>query len=139
MEYPDPLYITCVSLDEFIIGMLSLGKPLETSIVGVFDDSTRGSRRDMDLPLHRDGEYSEELAKAQGGDYVEFPGIDVVGLYCIRQGETPCYTLLDDGINGFDLDLKTGEGLVFDNRRLLHGRRGLVGNRLLMRMWIERK
>ena len=142
--YIDPIsyYTRQSTLEEFILGMLALGKPLETSIVGVFDEDEhgRGSRRDIELPLHRDGEYSQALAEVQGGTYVAKEGIDIVGLYCIQEGTEACYTVLE-WPNNFraEVDLKKGEALVFDNHNLVHGRKGPVGDRLLLRMWIKRK
>jgi Taurine catabolism dioxygenase TauD, TfdA family len=133
MRIPDPYYIVKMPLDEFILGMLELGTPLETSIVGVFDTEGRGSRRDIDLPLHQDGVYSEALAKAQGGTYVAKEGIDIVGLYCIRGGDDSCVTIVDDQ----EIVLQAGEALVFDNHQVLHGRRGSVGERILLRVWIN--
>src|SRR4051812_2666338 len=93
LPYPTPYYVERMTADDFILGMLALGTPIEMSVVGSFDDAAtagRGSRRDMDLPLHRDGVYSAKLAEAQGGHYVERPNIDVVGLYCVREGGEPC-------------------------------------------------
>lgn len=131
---PDPYYVVSdCSLEQFILGMLSLGKPMELSLVGVFDQEGRGSRRELDLPLHRDGEYSQALADAQGGTYVERPGIDIVGLYCIRSGSGQCLTLVDDA----EIELQSRQALVFDNHKVLHGRRGPVGERLLLRMWVS--
>lgn len=122
------------SSDEFILYMLSLGYPLEISLVGAFDSKGRGSRRDVDLPLHRDGEYSSELANVQGGMFVEKKNIDIVGLYCIREDLTDkCLTLVGDD----EIELKEKQALIFDNRKVLHGRKGEVGNRLLIRMWIK--
>ena len=74
--------------DAFRLEILRLGKPIECSLVGVFDEGSgkRGSRREIDLPLHRDGDYS--IAKA-----IEH-SIDWVGLYCIREGEA--MTLIED-------------------------------------------
>lgn len=131
---PNPYYLTQSSLEEFILGMLSLGKPIETAIVGAFDTEGRGSRRDIDLPLHRDGEYSQKMVEAQGGTIVTRPGIDIVGLYCIREGVGECLTLVEDQ----EFNLKKGQALVFDNKKVRHGRRGQVGERLLLRMWIGR-
>lgn len=142
MERPAPWYIVPMTADEFLIGMLSLGRPLEVSLVGAFDPvqqaQGRGSRRDIDLPLHRDGVYSAGLADVQGGTYVERPGIDVVGLYCLRDGSEPCVTTLSlDGQHVAEaVNLRAGEALIFDNAALWHGRRGPVGERVLIRMWV---
>ena len=65
--------------------------------------------------------------------------IDFVGMYCIREGEE-CFTTLheNDGTEIEVVSLKRGEALVFDNRRVLHGRRGRMDrDRLLMRLWID--
>jgi len=113
--------------DDFLLGMLKLGKPIETSLVGAFDKQGRGSRRDIDLPLHRDGDYS--IAKA-----IEH-SIDWVGLYCIREGEA--MTLIEDGYEVKEINLKKGQAIIFDNRICRHGRKGRVGDRLLLRVWIE--
>lgn len=135
MEYTNSWYLWNGTLEEFILGMLELGKPLEISLVGVFDKDLngRGSRRDIDLPMHRDGEYSAELAKVQGGMYIEKKNIDIVGLYCIRDGEEKCVTLIDDN----EIELKAGQAVIFNNKNVLHGRKGQVGSRLLLRMWIQ--
>lgn len=133
--YPSPWYVVESTLEEFILGMLSLGYPLEVSLVGNFDTEGRGSRRDIDLPLHRDGEYSQKLAEAQGGTYVEKADIHVVGLYCIREGSGSCKTLVDDA----EIELKKGQALVFDNQKVLHGRKGSVGERILLRFWVRKK
>ncbi len=116
--------------------MLTLGSPLEISLVGVFDTEGRGSRRDIDLPMHKDGQYSQALAEQQGGLYIAKEGIDIVGLYCINEGDTPCYTLLSNDVK---IDLKKNQALIFDNHALEHGREGNVGNRLLMRFWIHER
>lgn len=133
---PDPWYVVSdSSLEEFIEGMLALGTPLETSLVGVFDQEGRGSRRDVDLPLHRDGEYSQKLAEVQGGIFVEKKDIHIVGMFCIREGTSPCVTLLGEE----EVCIQKNQALVWDNQRLLHGRRGRVGDRLLLRVWIQRR
>ena len=50
---PDPFYVIYgATLEEFLLGMLQLGRLIETSIVGVFEHAGRGSRRDIELPLH---------------------------------------------------------------------------------------
>jgi alpha-ketoglutarate-dependent taurine dioxygenase len=33
--------------------------------------------------------------------------------------------------------LKQGQAVIFDNKFCRHGRRGRVGDRLLLRVWIE--
>lgn len=144
MQKPTPWYVTNMTCEEFLLGMLELGVPLEVSLVGSFDSQegpTRASRRDVDLPLHQDGVRSEALATLQGGLYVEKEGVDYVGLYCLRQGESPCYTLLEGDFpnSSAEVDLKQNEALVFDNHRLLHGRKGSVGNRVLIRFWVKER
>jgi hypothetical protein len=141
VKFPEPWYVATMTADEFLLGLLTIGRPLDVSLVGAFvarDEATiRGSQRDIELPLHRDGVYSAALAAVQGGTYVERPGIDVVGLYCLRQGDQPCVTVLsrDGATVDAEYDLKAGEALVFDNR-MFHGRRGIVGDRVLLRVWL---
>jgi len=115
-----------LTADSFILKMLEFGTPLETSIVGVFDDSGRGSRRDIPLPMHRDGDYST--------DYKD--KIDVVGLYCIREGTASTLVEYNDEITA--VTLKNGQALIFDNKVCRHAREGSVGDRLLMRPWISK-
>jgi hypothetical protein len=115
-----------LTADSFILKMLEFGTPLETSIVGVFDDSGRGSRRDIPLPMHRDGDYST--------DYKD--KIDVVGLYCIREGTASTLVEYNDEITA--VTLKNGQALIFDNKVCRHAREGSVGDRLLMRLWISK-
>jgi len=115
-----------LTADSFILKMLEFGTPLETSIVGVFDDRGRGSRRDIPLPMHRDGDYST--------DYKD--KIDVVGLYCIREGTASTLVEYNDEITA--VTLKNGQALIFDNKVCRHAREGSVGDRLLMRLWISK-
>ena len=129
------------SADIFIQHMLVYGKPIEVSLVGAFDTEGRGSRRDIDLALHRDGDYSKDIAEKHS--------IDIVALYCIKEGEAK--TILEypeknnphEGETNFlvtkELVLKEGQALIFDNKRCRHGRKGKVGERLLLRMWIEQE
>ena len=109
--------------------MLKLGKPIETSLVGVFDNEGRGSRRDVDLPFHRDGDYSKEIAAKHSIDYV--------GLYCIVEGESK--TLLEVEGKEIELTLKKGQGIIINNKNIRHARKGPVGERLLLRIWIEKE
>jgi hypothetical protein len=133
--YPNTWYIISCTLDEFILGMLALGHPLETSLVGNFDKTGRGSRRDIELPLHQDGQYSEKLAKAQSGFYIDKKDIDIVGLYCIRNdASVKCLTLIDD----VEVELQKGQALILNNKKVFHGRKGQVGERLLLRFWIKK-
>ena len=123
--------ITC---NEFIMHMLTLGKPIETSIVGVFDKEGRGSRRDIDLPFHQDGDYSSKLAKKNNKVFDK--KVDIVGLYCIKGGESKTLIKYKDNIS--EIILKNNEGVVFDNNECFHSRKGTVGDRILLRVWIEK-
>ena len=116
-----------ITADKFILEMLKLGKPIETSLVGVFDSEGRGSRRDVDLPFHRDGDYSKDIATKHSIVYV--------GLYCIRGGESK--TLLEVDGQEIELTLKEGQAIIMNNRNIRHARKGPVGDRLLLRVWIE--
>lgn len=116
-----------ITADNFILEMLKLGKPIETSLVGVFDSEGRGSRRDVDLPFHRDGDYSKEVASKHSIDYV--------GLYCIKGGESK--TLLEVEEKEIELTLKEGQAIIINNKNIRHARKGPVGDRLLLRIWIE--
>jgi len=113
--------------DKFILEMLKLGKPIETSLVGVFDTEGRGSKRDIDLPFHRDGDYSKDIAAKHSIDYV--------GLYCIKGGESK--TLLEVDGKEIELVLKEGQAVIMNNKNIRHARKGPVGDRLLLRVWIE--
>lgn len=136
-----------LSADEFLIGMLDIGYPQSITPVGAFadseDQSARTAFRDKDLPWHRDGIRGEQIAAMQGGNYIEAPNVDVVGMYCLRDNDgLPCLTLLSDGPDEWtaaeriiaQVDLRAGEALVWDNR-LWHSRRGAVGERMLIRFW----
>ncbi len=140
VKVPEPCYMLVNrTLDRFILGMLKLGKPVETLLVGAFNTEGRGAQRDMNLVLHRDGEYDEQLAKDQGDMYVEHScGVDYVGFYCIKES-LDCNTIIQvDGEEEFhEVIQRKGEALIFDNRKIKHGRVGPVGDRLLLRMWIE--
>jgi ectoine hydroxylase-related dioxygenase (phytanoyl-CoA dioxygenase family) len=136
----NPFYVLVLPVDEFLIGMSALGASQEMSMVGAFadpDDMTvRTAHRDIDLPMHRDGIYTESIAALQGGMYVERPNVDVVGMYCLRDNDAPCTTTLgyEEGHVSHRVDLCAGEALIWDNR-LWHGREGKVGKRLLVRFW----
>jgi hypothetical protein len=123
-----------LSCNDFILYMLTLGKPIDVSLVGSFDKEGRGSRRDIDLPLHRDGDYSLKLAEKN--NQVFDKKIDIVGLYCIKSGEAKTLIQYDQELS--EITLKNNQGVVFDNRMCLHGRSGKVGGRLLLRIWIEK-
>lgn len=118
-------YYKKTSLEEFIFKMLSYGKPLETSLVGAFDDEGRGSRRDIDLPLHRDGDYSTEFKDK----------IDYVGLYCLRGGDAETIIEFENKVK--KIRLKPKEAIIFNNKLCRHGREGIVGDRVLLRVWIS--
>ena len=119
--------ISNITADNFLLEMLKLGKPIETSLVGAFDKQGRGSRRDIDLPLHRDGDYSIATAIQHS--------IDWVGLYCIKGGKAT--TLIEDNGELREFNLQEGQAIILDNKLCRHGRRGKVGDRLLLRVWIE--
>jgi hypothetical protein len=135
-----PFHVVTLTVEEFLIGMSSLGPVPELSMVGSFakpdDQTVRTAHRDVDLPLHRDGVFTQSIADMQGGNYIAKPGVDVVGMYCVRDNKAPCYTTLSaDGENiDAEVDLRAGQALIWDNR-LSHGRRGAVGQRLLIRFW----
>lgn len=118
-----------IKADEFILEMLKLGKPIETSLVGAFDDQGRGSRRDVDLPFHRDGDYSKDIAEKHSIDYV--------GLYCIKGGDAK--TLLEVEGQEIEMILEEGQALIMNNKNIRHARKGSVGNRVLLRIWIEKE
>ena len=119
--------ISNITADNFLLEMLKLGKPIETSLVGAFDKQGRGSRRDIDLPLHRDGDYSVATAIQHS--------IDWVGLYCIKSGKAT--TLIEDNGKLREFNLQEGQAIILDNKLCRHGRKGKVGDRLLLRVWIE--
>lgn len=135
-----PWEVFDLSIEEFLIGMSSVGTPQEIQLVGSFaqpnDTSVRTAHRDIDLPLHRDGIYTKALADMQDGMYVEKPNVDIIGMYCVRANDEPCFTTIsqDGKIVIAEVDLKSGQALIMDNR-LHHGRHGSVGNRLLIRFW----
>lgn len=141
--FTGPWEVKQLSIEEFLVGMSGLGTPQEIQMVGSFaaaDDTTvRTAHRDIDLPLHRDGVYTKALADMQQGKYVEKPNVDIIGMYCVRTNDAPCYTTVsEDGQNVVaEVDLKAGEALIMDNR-LWHGRHGPVGKRLLIRFWITK-
>ena len=122
-------FVENTTADNFILDMLKLGKPIETSLVGVFDSEGRGSRRDVDLPLHRDGDYSKDIAAKHSIDYV--------GLYCIKGGESK--TIVEVGEQQIELTLKEGQAIIMNNKNVRHARKGPVGDRLLLRVWIEKE
>ena len=116
------------TLEEFIQEMLTYGTPVELSLVGNFDSEGRGSRRDIDLDWHRDGDYTKDKAER----------IDIVGLYCLNPGGT--MTMVKDSHYETLLEtcLQKGQSIIFDNKRCLHARKGPIGDRLLVRMWVQK-
>ena len=125
----DFLFIPETTADQFILEMLKLGKPIELSLVGVFENEGRGSKRDIELPFHRDGDYSKDIAEKHSIDYV--------GLYCIKGGETETVIKIEATGEEHSIVLKEGQAVVMNNKAVLHARKGNVGDRLLMRVWIE--
>ena len=128
------VFIDKTNADDFLKEVLKLGKPTEVSIVGAFGKEGRGSTQDMDLPLHFDGEYSARKAAEKGLTFDK--KIDILALYCIKSGDT--VTNLEWDGNLASIILKEGQSLIVDNRLCKHGRTGAVGDRLLLRVWIER-
>jgi hypothetical protein len=120
--------------DEFLKYVITLGKPTEITLVGAFGKEGRGSTQDMDLPLHYDGDYSARKAAEKGLTFDK--KIDILALYCIKSGDT--VTNLEWNDNRASIILKEGQSLIVDNRICKHGRTGAVGDRLLLRVWIER-
>ena len=123
------VFIPETTADQFILEMLKLGKPIELSLVGVFENEGRGSKRDIELPFHRDGDYSKDIAEKHSIDYV--------GLYCIKGGETETVIKIEATGEEHSIVLKEGQAVVMNNKTVLHARKGNVGDRLLMRVWIE--
>lgn len=141
--FTGPWEVKELSIEDFLIGMSLLGTPQEIQMVGSFakaeDETVRTAHRDIDLPLHRDGIYTKAIADMQQGKYVERPNVDIIGMYCVRANDTPCYTTISkDGQNIInEVNLKSGQALIMDNR-WWHGRRGAVGKRLLIRFWVTK-
>jgi hypothetical protein len=142
--FTGPWEVKRLSIEEFLIGMASLGTPQEIQLVGSFapanDDSVRTAHRDIDLPLHRDGIYTKAIADMQRGKYVERPNVDIIGMYCVRtNGDQPCYTTISQDGQEVDaeVNLRAGECIIMDNT-WWHGRRGAVGERLLIRFWVTK-
>lgn len=141
--FTGPWEVKKLSIEEFLIGMSGLGTPQEIQMVGTFsradDTTTRTAHRDVDLPFHRDGIYTKALADMQQGMYVEKPNVDIIGMYCVRANDVPCFTTIsEDGQNKVaEVNLAAGEALIMDNR-WWHGRHGAVGKRLLIRFWVTK-
>lgn len=113
------------SADEFLKEMVLLGNPLETSLVGSFDKSGRGSRLDCELPFHKDGDYTVKFKDK----------INIVSLYCIRGGEAKTLVQLPNG-DIKEFSLKPKQAILINNKTCKHSRVGKVGDRLLLRVWI---
>lgn len=124
------IFIPETTADQFILEMLKLGKPIELSLVGVFEKEGRGSKRDIELPFHRDGDYSKDIAAKHSIDYV--------GLYCIKGGESETVIKVDSTGQEHSIVLKEGQAVIMDNKAVVHARKGKVNDRLLMRVWIEK-
>jgi hypothetical protein len=141
--FTGPWEVKKLTIEEFLIGMSGLGSPQEIQMIGSFaiadDTSVRTGHRDVNLPYHRDGIYTEAIANMQDGKYVEKPNVDIIGMYCVRAGDEPCYTIVsEDGKNpDAEVNLQAGEALIMDNR-WWHARRGPVGKRLLIRFWVTK-
>lgn len=149
-----PWQVLELTAEDFLIGMSDIGTPQQMSMVGSFadpnDQTVRTAHRDADLPWHRDGIRSQAIADMQGGDYIEAPNVDIVGMHCLRDnyniGHLSCWTILAEAAPDADpyddsqftpvteVDLRPGQALVWDNR-LWHRRDGAVGTRLLVRFW----
>lgn len=151
-----PWQVVEMSATDFLIDMADIGTPQQLNLVGSFadpdDQSARTAHRDTDLPWHRDGIRSQAIADMQGGNYIEAPNVDLVGMYCLRDNtddsgmHLPCYTVLAEAAPDADpyddsqftivveVDLHPGEALLWDNR-LWHRRHGAVGQRRLVRFW----
>ena len=140
LKRPDPWYRLIdphVSLEDFILGMLNLGTPVETLLVGSFYDEGRLAQRDEDISWHHDGTYDAAIASAQGGIYVEHKSVDIIGFYCIK-GLSGCETHVKDQDGSIlRMVLRQGDVLVLDNKIVQHRRVGKVGDRVLFRMWIS--
>ena len=128
------VFIDKTNADDFLKEVLKLGKPTEVSIVGAFGKEGRGSTQDMNLPLHFDGDYSARKAAEKGLTFDK--KIDILALYCLKGGDS--VTLLEWNGNTASIILQTGQALIIDNKICRHGRSGQVGDRMLLRVWIER-
>jgi hypothetical protein len=123
-------FISETTADQFIFSMLQLGKPIETSLVGVFESEGRGSKRDIELPFHKDGDYSKDIAAKHSIDYV--------GLYCLKGGDTETVIKVDGSEEQHSIVLRAGQAVIMNNKNVTHARKGTVGDRLLLRVWIEK-
>lgn len=123
-----------ISADDFLLKCLEIGKPSETTLIGVFDNSGRGSRREIELPLHQDGDYSAKKAREAGLTFDK--KVDYVALYCVK-GNEDAVTVVKHDDEVLEFVLKPNQALIFNNKKCYHGRRGTIGDRLLLRVWIE--
>lgn len=148
IDITKPWQVVEMTAADFLLDMAALGTYQDINLVGAYadpnDQAVRTAHRDIDLPFHRDGIFTQSIADLQGGMYIEKPNVDVVGMYCLRdnfQGihqHLPCYTILSEDEAATkvlaEVDLRPGQALIWDNR-LWHGRRGAVGSRVLIRFW----
>lgn len=159
IDITKPWQVIEMTAEDFLLDMAALGKYQDINLVGSYadpdDQAARTAHRDKDLPWHRDGIRSQAIADMQGGNYIEKPDVDVVGMFCLQDNQVddgiasshiPCYTVLAEAAPDADpyddsqfkviaeVDLRPGEALVWDNR-LWHRRRGPVGSRVLVRFW----
>ena len=79
------------------------------------------------------------------GSFIDKIGMIHQGIHCSRQffsADTRQKTQ-PAKINGSEeehsFSLKEGQAIVFDNKNTVHARRGIVGNRLLLRAWVEKR
>lgn len=136
-----------LTAEEFMIHMASLGTPVEIQLVGVFaePDNTdvRTAHRDVPLPPHKDGIYTQAIADMQGGKYVVgMDPPDIVGMFCIQENglDEPCTTVFYEDEAGEnvlgEVTLRARQAVIWRNN-LWHGRKGPVGERLLIRFWVR--
>jgi len=127
-----------LTLNDFIFEMLKLGNPLETSLVGVFKNTGRGSSTSMELDWHQDGAYSKRKAEENGQSFDLWP--DYIGLYCLKESLQTVTSIknLDLTIQK-DLILTNNSCLILDNNKFLHKRNSVIDfDRLLFRIWIRK-
>ena len=123
-----------MSLEDYILGMLSFGKPMETLLVGDFYEEGIGASTGMEIQFHKDGVWSSAEAEAAGAPW---PSVDLVGFYCIVPGHATNTVKIDDTNEQIPIRLERGQALILDNRKVRHSRQGTVGDRLLLRLWIK--
>lgn len=145
IDLSQPWQVVEMTTDQFLLTMAELGHSQELTLVGSFeepdDETKRTAHRDIPLPFHRDGIYTDSIAALQGGMYVTRPNVDLVGMICVRDNDgKPCTTILSEDKQGenviAEVSLKPGQALIWDNR-LWHARgEEPVGRRVLIRFWI---